>query len=78
LREKRLTFGNATKVPRDQSAISSYVLTDSEKTALSIWVAYTYLIPMASVGAGCYVPWQNIVKSIELWEFRRKSAHTEI
>ena len=48
-----------------------------KNTALSIWVAYTYLNPMASVGAGCYVLWQNIVNSIELWEFRRKSAHTE-
>jgi len=44
-----------------------------KNTALSIWVAYTYLNPMASVGAGCYVLWQNIVNSIELWEFRRKS-----
>ena len=43
-----------------------------KNTALSIWVAYTYLNPVASVGAGCYVLWQNIVNSIELWEFRRK------
>ena len=42
-----------------------------KNTALSIWVAYTYLNPVASVGAGCYVLWQNIVNSIELWEFRR-------
>ena len=43
-----------------------------KNTALSIWVAYTYLNPVASVGAGCYVLWQNIVNSVELWEFRRK------
>ena len=43
-----------------------------KNTALSIWVAYTYLNPIASVGAGCYVLWQNIVNSVELWEFRRK------
>ena len=42
-----------------------------KNTALSIWVAYTYLNPVASVGAGCYVLWQNIVNSVELWEFRR-------
>ena len=43
-----------------------------KNTALSIWVAYTYLNPVASVGAGCYVLWQNIVNSIELWEYRKK------
>ena len=43
-----------------------------KNTALSIWVAYTYLNPVASVGAGCYVLWQNIVNSIELYEFRKK------
>lgn len=42
-----------------------------KNTALSIWVAYTYLNPMASVGAGCYVLWQNIINSIELWQYRK-------
>lgn len=37
-----------------------------KNTALSIWVAYIYLNPVASVGAGCYVLWQNIVNSLEL------------
>ena len=45
-----------------------------KNTALSIWVAYTYLNPVASVGAGCYVLWQNIINSLELWEYRRKSS----
>ena len=46
-----------------------------KNTALSIWVAYTYLNPMSSVGAGCYVLWQNIINSLELWEYRRKVNH---
>ena len=45
-----------------------------KNTALSIWVAYTYLNPMASVGAGCYVLWQNIINSLELWQYRRKQG----
>jgi BASS family bile acid:Na+ symporter len=49
-----------------------------KNTALSIWVAYTYLNPVASVGAGCYVLWQNIVNSIELWEYRRKTRRETI
>ena len=27
-----------------------------------------YLSPVASIGAGCYVLWQNIINSIELWQ----------
>lgn len=45
-----------------------------KNTALSIWVAYTYLTPMASVGAGCYVLWQNIINSLELWQYRKKNS----
>ncbi len=43
-----------------------------KNTALSIWVAYMYLNPVASVGAGCYVLWQNIINSLELWEYRKE------
>ena len=39
-----------------------------KNTALSIWVAYMYLNPVASVGAGCYVLWQNIINSFEIWQ----------
>ena len=42
-----------------------------KNTALSIWVAYMYLHPVASVGAGCYVLWQNIINSLELWHYRQ-------
>ena len=38
-----------------------------KNTGLAIWVAYIYLSPVASIGAGFYVLWQNIVNSIELW-----------
>jgi BASS family bile acid:Na+ symporter len=42
-----------------------------KNTALSIWVAYMYLSPVSSIGAGCYVLWQNIINSLELWQYRR-------
>ena len=44
-----------------------------KNTALSIWVAYMYLNPVSSIGAGCYVLWQNIINSFELWHYRKKS-----
>lgn len=43
-----------------------------KNTALSIWVAYMYLNPVASVGAGCYVLWQNIINSFEIWQDRKR------
>ena len=46
-----------------------------KNTGLSIWVAYMYLNPVASIGAGCYVLWQNIINSLELWQFRRESKY---
>ena len=42
-----------------------------KNTAFAIWLAYTYLTPLSSVGPGCYILWQNIVNSIEIWQ----SAH---
>lgn len=43
-----------------------------KNTALSIWVAYMYLNPVASIGAGCYVLWQNIINSLELYYYKTK------
>ena len=42
-----------------------------KNTAFAIWMAYTYLNPLSSVGPGCYILWQNIVNSIEIWQHRR-------
>ncbi len=39
-----------------------------KNTAMSIWVSYMYLSPVASIGAGCYVLWQNIINSWEIKE----------
>ena len=45
-----------------------------KNTALAIWVSYMYLNPVASIGAGCYVLWQNIINSIEIWEYQKKNG----
>lgn len=45
-----------------------------KNTAFAIWITYTYLTPVASVGPGCYVLWQNLVNSIELWWARRSEG----
>ena len=39
-----------------------------KNTAFAIWVASVYLNPLSSVGPGCYILWQNIINSIEIWK----------
>ena len=39
-----------------------------KNTAFAIWIAYTYLNPLSTVGPGCYILWQNIINSVEIWQ----------
>jgi len=39
-----------------------------KNTAFAIWIAATYLHPLSTVGPGCYILWQNIINSIEIWK----------
>ena len=39
-----------------------------KNTILAIWMAYTYLNPLASVAPGSYVLWQNMFNSWQLWK----------
>lgn len=42
-----------------------------KNTVLAIWLALTYLDPIASVGPACYIAWHNTVNSIQIY----KRAH---
>lgn len=42
-----------------------------KNTAFAIWIAYTYLNPLSTVGPGCYILWQNIINSVEIWHQRK-------
>ena len=44
-----------------------------KNTAFAIWLSSVYLNPLSSVGPGCYILWQNIVNSIEIWQYRKKA-----
>lgn len=44
-----------------------------KNTVLAIWMAYTYLNPLSSVGPGSYVLWQNLINSWQLWKQRRQN-----
>ncbi len=43
-----------------------------KNTILAIWMAQMYLNPIASIGPGSYVLWQNIINSYQVW-LKRKS-----
>lgn len=57
---------------RYQERISGGQALGQKNTVLAIWMAYTYLSPLASVGPGSYVLWQNIINSWQLWKKRKK------
>lgn len=41
-----------------------------KNTILAIWMAQMYLNPIASIGPGSYVLWQNIINSYQVWRNR--------
>ena len=45
-----------------------------KNTAFAIWMAYTFLNPLSSVGPGCYILWQNIINSYEIWQKRKSDG----
>ena len=42
-----------------------------KNTILAIWMAQMYLNPIASIGPGAYVLWQNIINSYQVWLKRK-------
>lgn len=42
-----------------------------KNTILAIWMAQTYLDPIASIGPGAYVLWQNLINSYQVWRKRK-------
>jgi len=45
-----------------------------KNTAFAIWLSSVYLNPLSSVGPGCYILWQNIINSVEIWQKRKEDA----
>ena len=48
-----------------------------KNTAFAIWVAYTYLTPLSTVGPGCYILWQNIINSVEIWRYGKAESRKQ-
>lgn len=45
-----------------------------KNTVLAVWMALTYLHPVASVGPAAYVAWQNTINSAQLYYKMRREA----
>lgn len=43
-----------------------------KNTPFAIWAATAYLNPLSTVGPGCYVLWQNLINSFEIWLYQKK------
>ncbi len=53
-------------------AIDCGQATGQKNTTIAIWVTTIFLHPLASVGPGCYILWQNLVNSVELYAQEKK------
>lgn len=47
-----------------------------KNTAFAIWVSSAWLNPLAAVGPGFYILWQNMFNSLEIWHHERIASQT--
>ena len=59
-----------------RSTINAGQALGQKNTAFAIWIAYTYLNPLSTVGPGCYILWQNIINSVEIWHYSKSKKRT--
>lgn len=60
---------NPAAAPKTMAGVSSITAGQAfgqKNTSLGVWMANTYLDPMASLGAAAYIIWQNIFNSAQL------------
>ena len=60
---------NPAAAPKTMAGVSSITAGQAfgqKNTSLGVWMAQTYLDPMASLGAAAYIIWQNIFNSLQL------------
>ena len=46
-----------------------------KNTILAIWLALTWLHPLASVGPAAYIAWQNIINSAQLYKATKQNIN---
>lgn len=73
-----LQFGLGKLIGRYKNGrITAAQALGQKNTSFEIWISYTYLNPASSVGPGCYILWQNLVNSWELWRDRKLVSRSQ-
>ncbi len=68
---------NPAAAPTTMAGVSSITAGQAfgqKNTSLGVWMANTYLDPMASLGAAAYIIWQNIFNSLQLFVVAHKKS----
>ena len=66
---------NPKAAPKTMEGVSSITAGQAfgqKNTSLGVWLAQTYLDPLASLGAAAYIIWQNLFNSVQLFLAARK------
>ena len=66
---------NPKAAPKTMEGVSSITAGQAfgqKNTSLGVWMAQTYLDPLASLGAAAYIIWQNLFNSVQLFLTARK------
>ena len=66
---------NPAAAPKTMEGVSSITAGQAfgqKNTSLGVWMANTYLDPLASLGAAAYIIWQNIFNSVQLMAVAHK------
>ena len=66
---------NPAAAPKTMAGVSSITAGQAfgqKNTSLGVWMAQTYLHPLAALGAAAYIIWQNLFNSIQLFVAARK------
>ena len=66
---------NPAAAPKTMAGVSSITAGQAfgqKNTSLGVWMANTYLDPLASLGAAAYIIWQNIFNSVQLFVVAHK------
>ena len=66
---------NPAAAPKTMAGVSSITAGQAfgqKNTSLGVWMAQTYLHPLAALGAAAYIIWQNIFNSVQLFVVAHK------
>ena len=66
---------NPAAAPKTMAGVSSITAGQAfgqKNTSLGVWMAQTYLHPMAALGAAAYIIWQNLFNSLQLFVVAHK------